>query len=147
MHSDLIHPGIDADDAEFAAYHFFKRNTATLRHLARSLEAMLDDGYYPRNPNLGICYNLEHHARPPAPDEEYNTAYNAAYDLIAYASVSWNHPRHSGDIGYPIPYDEESKWEGEQLEMRRDLMRHALEVVNHEIARRASNYHPQESPS
>lgn len=137
-------------EAETAAKKFSALKTSTLHTLVRGLLAMLADGYRPEDvefgdSQLGVCWNLK--ATSGFIHRYGDEGYNSSYVLVEHAAASWDHPHNTGCPEFPIPYDGWNKWQGEQLEMRRDLMRHALNIANREIARRASNYHPQESPS
>jgi hypothetical protein len=71
-----------------------------------------------KDTKMGICFNWQ---------DGFMFSVIDCYELVNQLSVGW--PKHSGDESYPIPQRESSSdplWEGEQLALRHDLMRHIL---------------------
>ena len=80
----------------------------------------------PEHPSFGICFKANeimkgNSGKDMSPD---------AYDLTAQYAETWAH--YSGDENDPIPRSKvvhEERWEGNQLELRRDLMCHILREI------------------
>ena len=84
--------------------------------LSRGLDYYLDTNY-------GICYNFARVIRECCDD--FSMGGLKAYDVVEHISHGWE--KHSGDSCYPIePKDDEELWEGEQLELRIELMQYIL---------------------
>ncbi len=71
--------------------------------------------------HFGICYNLSELI-----EGEYENLDYIGYNLVKKLSANWSY--HSGDIEYPVPEEGQivfrfvSKWKGEQLKYRLDLI-------------------------
>lgn len=72
------------------------------------------------NDSLGICFNVQKRMELKGyQDEPY------AYDIIREYSKDWEHYDPECDPDYPITDNREfDTWEGPNLELRRDLMKH-----------------------
>ena len=81
----------------------------------------INDGYY------GICWNGQYH-----PINEYDELSGNAkvcmYRIVKEFSVGWEH--HSGKEDYPVRYIRGNKWEGKNLELRIDLMKHIISKID-----------------
>lgn len=73
-----------------------------------------------RHDDNGICHNASSHI--------LNTTDLYFYSFIPEFSVGWKY--HSGAEQYPIPYVEGNKWEGPNLELRIDLMKHIVSKID-----------------
>lgn len=93
-----------------------------LTALRAGLQHMLSPGFKP-DLHVGICMNLD----------GVVWREGGAHILVSAVSRSWPHPRNTGCSAYPVPdyiAGVPDKWEGEQLELRRDLMQHAIRVID-----------------
>lgn len=75
----------------------------------------LDDSYF------GICFNVHHH--------NLNNTYIDGYDLVTDLSKGWKH--HTGGNCWMVPDNYSlGKWEGKNLELRIDLMKHIISKID-----------------
>jgi len=79
--------------------------------------------------SFGICTNITNSL------EQQSGVYISGSDLVAQYCNDWEH--HSGNNYYPIPggfeaYWEGSRWEGEQLAYRLDLLQHLYMTISEE---------------
>lgn len=86
-----------------------------------SPEREIGDAYY------GICWNAQRHPLNKY-DEWSGDSLVCMYYIIEELSVGWEH--HSGTRSYPVPDIAGNRWEGKNLELRIDLMKHIVSKID-----------------
>jgi protein involved in temperature-dependent protein secretion len=94
------------------------QTNAIIDGLLRVMEGRVADA------NYGICFNWN------AATTQKRGAYVECYEVVNRLSEGWVH--HSGNESYPIKQRSgmlDLLWEGEQLDLRQDLMRYMLKQL------------------